>query len=333
MEARTQAQTQTSSPAFQPPPRSFDRQRIRDAMTEDEKEESHRLIENSEPHYRRLDMLAFVSSVIGRLEKESPEQLYAADSRQPQPPHIPGQKQVGHRPTSGSDTEVDIYDVSDEEERANRKKKSRSGQTPQRRQSSERTLSKSSATSSRGSSRTSLPGHSSFKLGAPPPPPDFKDVTRPPQSKEARVAKAAHQKKKRISAEKGKETKPRNTTKNETERAQKILAEGIENPYGPCGPCNKSGTTCIILLDEGTRCAKCTKSKGSGDKCLAGQEKKDPSILKAARKAATAAATAAAGSQVGPPLPPAFHHQQSLGGSDDPQPPDQIDSNETDKLP
>ncbi|KAK7982027.1 hypothetical protein PG988_004265 [Apiospora saccharicola] len=227
MEARTQAQTQTSSLAFQPPPRSFDRHRIRDAMTENEKEESHRITENSEPHHRGLNMLAFVSSVIGRLEKESPEQLYAAESPQPQPPHILGQKQVGHRPTSGNDTEVAIYDVSDEEERANRKKKSRSGPTLQRRQSSERTLSNNSATSSRGSSRTSLPGHSSS------PPPDFEDVTRPPQSKEARLAKAAHQKKKRIGAEKGKETKPRNTTKKRDRPRPEDPGRGHREPLWP----------------------------------------------------------------------------------------------------
>ncbi|KAK7927673.1 hypothetical protein PG985_004671 [Apiospora marii] len=302
MKAQTLAQTRTPFPPLHPPPRSFDKQRIHDAMNEDEREESRRIETINDPDERRWESLVAACGLVGRLEKENPEHLYAAESPQPKPAYTSGQQQLQHEPTMGSE------------------------QAFQDRHDRERTLSESPAPSSRGSNRTPLPVSNSSKRGAPPPLPGHEDVAQSPPSKKPRVAKTKPEKKKPIDAKSGKETR-RDTTKNENARADKIEAEGFLNPYGPCNACKNTDTPCKILFD-GRRCGRCTRSKGSSKKCLSGQINTNPRILEAER-----ARRAAAGFQVGPPLPPVSHHHQSLGRSNDPNPPDQIDSNGTDNLP
>lgn len=300
MEAQSQARVRAPLPALRPPPLSFDKQKIHDAMNEHEREESRR-IESSESGSRRFDSLLLASNVVFRLEKESPEKLYPAESQQSNPTGTSGQQQIYHGPTSGSEHKL------------------------QDRRSRERTLSDSPAPSSRGSNRTPLPGHSSSKLSAPPPPPDSKDATQPRRKRKMRVAKSGHQNMKPNNAKNGNQTRYRDTTNNENMRAAWIRAEGIINPYGPCGPCKNSPKPCMIPLDGRMRCAKCTKSKAGSKDCLSGQYDNDPSILEAAKRAAA--------SRVGLQPPSASHHHRSLGGSNDPQLPEQIDSNETDHLP
>ncbi|KAK8090676.1 hypothetical protein PG994_000181 [Apiospora phragmitis] len=133
----TQAPAQgTSLLPLRPPPPSFDKQRIYDAMNENERNGFH-TISQSQTGDSRFNMLVLVSGVVSRLEEEKPDQLYAPDSPQPTRASTAGHRSIAHGPASSPQ------------------------QTPQHRESRETSSTISpSPRANGGRNRAPLPGHS-----------------------------------------------------------------------------------------------------------------------------------------------------------------------------